>query len=177
MHPAEAQIQPPEWSLSIPISRERDDRLPAEFAHRSVITVGLAPTTELHGRSHIVYHDNWFTSLPLAVKMAQAPRGILSVGTIRTNRRHLPRDIVFPAKGANVRERGTIRCKKINVDGHDIYFTAWQDTKPVNMISPFKPNFVFVSRRVKDAAAGWTTLDVPVPTCIPCYNQWMGAVP
>ena len=156
--------------------RGKDERREAGLSASEWPVWQLSEPEELHGRGHMFFHDNWFTSLPLALRMVQAPRGITTVGTIRTNRRHLPRAIVFPAKGAGVQERGTIKCKKINVDGHDIYFTAWMDTKPVHMISPFKPNFIFIKRMTKGADGQWHNINVAQPTCIPCYNQSMGAV-
>jgi hypothetical protein len=59
------------------------------------------------------------------------------------------------------------------VDGKRYYVTSWMDSKPVNFLSPFKPNKFFVMRTLKVAGGGWRETPVPCPTLAPVYNKEM----
>nr|ADV17599.1 transposase [Agrotis ipsilon] len=50
-------------------------------------------TKTVHGTNRNVTCDNWFTSIPLAKNMLQAPYNLTIVGTIRSNKREIPEEI------------------------------------------------------------------------------------
>jgi hypothetical protein len=55
------------------------------------------------------------------------------VGTVRTNKKGLPRHAIFPKTGAGKRNRGDMKCvvKSLGSD-KDVNFTAGMDSKPVH---------------------------------------------
>jgi hypothetical protein len=97
-------------------------------------------------------------------------RKIHAGGTVKVNRKGLPQDGVFPKKGNGKRVKGDVKCMK--KDGEEIYFTAWQDNKPVHMLSTFKPYLRKILR--KSAALGWKKGEIDSHTLIPAYNHGMG---
>ena len=117
-----------------------------------------------HGKNHVLYTDNWYTSLEtMEVGME---RRILCAGTVKTNRKGLPKEGIFPKKGPNKKPRGTVKC--MQRPGFDIYLTAWQDNKPVHMLSTFKPYHQKIMR--KSATQGWRKREIDSHSLIPAYN-------
>jgi len=56
-----------------------------------------------------------------------------------------------------------------------IYFTAWQDNKPVHMLSTFPPERQPILRHCKTKADGpYEQVRLWIPTNIPLYNRGMG---
>jgi hypothetical protein len=75
-----------------------------------------------------------------------------------------------------VRPRGTIQIKKAQVGPHAdqiVYLTAWQDSKPVHILSTFPPYEHTTSRRAH-ANGQYGRIDLPMPTTIAIYNRAMG---
>jgi hypothetical protein len=67
------------------------------------------------------------------------------VGTVKVNRKGLPKEGIFPKKGAGKRVKGDVKCmQKL---GEDLFFTAWQDNKPVHMLSTIKPRLQKIMRK------------------------------
>ena len=98
-----------------------------------------------HGLCHVCHTDNWYTS----VEMCQMcrDRKILCVGTVKINRKGLPKEGIFPKKGAGKRDKGDVKCmQKL---GEDLFFTAWQDNKPVHMLSTIKPQLQKIMRNLQ----------------------------
>uniref|UniRef100_A0A336MIT5 CSON015446 protein n=1 Tax=Culicoides sonorensis TaxID=179676 RepID=A0A336MIT5_CULSO len=56
-------------------------------------------TESIHGSNRNVTMDNWFTSVPLALDLLKPPFNLTMVGTIRANKREIPREML------NVRKR------------------------------------------------------------------------
>jgi len=58
-------------------------------------------------------------------------------------------------------------------NGKKLYFTAWQDSKPVHMLSTF-PSYKLPVRRRTNRGNEWININVPRPTVIGVYNTGMG---
>jgi hypothetical protein len=130
--------------------------------------VELVANTDLHDHNHVLHIDNWFTSLPLAEFLKEEE--IDSVGTVRTNRKGMPQEAVFPKKGAGKQPKGTVKC--MQKEGSGIYFTSWQDNKPVHMLSSIKPSLVKIWR--KSSTDGWKRVEIDSHSLIKAYNYGMG---
>jgi len=119
--------------------------------------------------NHILFTDNWYTSLDVARLCLL--REIHVVGTIKTNRSGIPKDGIFPAKGAGVKARGEM--KSMYNATESTYFTAWMDNKPVHMLHTF-PTESFTCDRKDKTDGEWRKLSVNRPTIIGLYNKGMG---
>ncbi len=64
-------------------------------------------------------------------------RKIDSIGTCKVNRKGLPKEGILPKNGKGKQPKGTVRCMK-KID-KNIFFTGWQDNKPVHMLSTIRP--------------------------------------
>jgi hypothetical protein len=125
-------------------------------------------------KGYILALDNWYTSMDL-VKFA-LNKEIELVGTVRTNRAGLDRDTVIPKSGPNARPKGFMHCVQAEVcPGKQCYFTAWQDNKPVHMLSTFPPQRQPILRHCKSKTDGpYEQVRLWIPTNIPLYNRGMG---
>ncbi|XP_050340699.1 piggyBac transposable element-derived protein 1-like [Bactrocera neohumeralis] len=84
-------------------------------------------------QNHIVYFDNYYTTVPLLVYLRS--QGILSIGTIRRNRIKnckLPNE-----KLMSKYERGTSREYVASIYGVDVTSLSWKDNKIVNLVSTY----------------------------------------
>ena len=97
-------------------------------------------------------------------------RNILGNGTVKTNRKGLPREGIFPKKGPLKKAKGSVKCMKKR--GEDVYLVAWQDNKPVHMLSHIKPRLLNIMR--KSSERGWKRVEIPSHSLIPAYNSGMG---
>lgn len=130
---------------------------------------------------HIIYFDNFYTSLPLLVYLRS--RGIYSLGTIRSNRINnckLPgdkdKDLMKKPRGHAVEYVG-------DAYGIDISTVLWKDTKNVRLASTYAGNLPFKS--AEDVQPSKLTrydrtkhqyLEVDCPNVIREYNYHMGGV-
>ena len=100
---------------------------------------------------------------------------------MRTNKAQLPKTAVIPKTGAGKKQRGYMHCYKASQEiynGHrrvdaTLYFTGWQDSKPVHLLSTF-PVYATSIRRNAVIEGKYGKVDTPCPTCIPQYNKSMG---
>ena len=97
-------------------------------------------------------------------------RKIDSIGTCKVNRKGLPKEGILPKNGKGKQPKGTVRCMK-RVD-KSIFFTGWQDNKPVHMLSTIKPKLQKIKR--KSAILGWKKAEIASHSLIPAYNHGMG---
>ena len=121
-----------------------------------------------HGLCHICHADNWYTSVEMC-KVCRT-RNIVCMGTVKVNRKGFPKEGIFPKKGAGKRNKGDVKCKQRL--GEDLFFTAWQDNKPVHMLSTIKPRLQKIMR--KSSTLGWKRAEIPSHSLIPAYNFGMG---
>ena len=115
-------------------------------------------TRELSMRFHHIYFDNFFTS-PLLVEQLLED-GIYCTGTIRTNRKGIPAELIRKTKMV----RGEIKFLSKN----SISIVKWMDRKPVYIMSNFAdPTKVkAITRRLKDGQK----VEVNCPMMILDYN-------
>jgi hypothetical protein len=77
------------------------------------------------------------------------------VGTIRTNKKGLPGK--FPNTGSGKKRRGEMKQMRCSAgNGSFAYFTAWQDNKPVHLLSTFPSYLSSCSRVTKNADGTWS---------------------
>lgn len=131
--------------------------------------------------NHIVYFDNFYTSLPLLVYLRS--RGIFALGTIRGNRI------------ANCKLSDDAKINKMSVSrgyteeyvgkshGIDISTVLWHDTKNVRLASTYVGVKEFLSRKAPSNKhiERWdkmkkTVVNIPCPNIILEYNKHMGGV-
>lgn len=124
-------------------------------------------------KGYKLYMDNYYTSVPLFQDLEG--RGTLACGTVRSNRKGLPKDITDVhneevkalKRGESVyRQKNTITC------------VGWKDSKMVYMLAttPLSPTSnVEVERSVK-VGNKWQKTAVSQPSVISDYNQNMGGV-
>jgi hypothetical protein len=140
----------------------------------------LSQCTSLHNKNHLVATDNWFTGPATSSWLQQ--HGFQGVGTIKINRLHVektsgpnvrpgfPKHGVF--KGAR-RPRGSIVIHRTTVGSMTHFVTAWQDKKPVLLLSTYMPSKTLCTRKVK-IAGRWERVTFPRPSVVRHYNNTMG---
>lgn len=85
--------------------------------------------------NHIIYFDNYYTSIPFACYLHK--QKILCLGTVRTNRlpnNKLPNPKSFMKKSV---PRGSFEEHMTTYDGTDISVTMWKDNKVVTLLSTY----------------------------------------
>lgn len=125
------------YRFQIYAGKEVDDRLPNEP------DVGVVGQTVLkllrmvpRHRNHIVYSDNYYTSLPLMYTLAK--EGIHTLGTIQRNR--LGKLCKLPTKQDVMKSsvpRGSFDEYMTNFEGVDITTVSWKDNKQVVLASTY----------------------------------------
>ncbi|CAG5055676.1 unnamed protein product [Parnassius apollo] len=81
---------------------------------------------DLLDENRILYTDNYYTSIPLAYRLKHRKTNL--VGTLRLNRKHLPKDLVTQKL-----KKGEIIAKE-TTDGK-IGVTKWKDKRLVTTLS------------------------------------------
>lgn len=123
--------------------------------------------------NHLLYFDNWFTSLPLMQHLAT--RNIWCCGTVRVPRipgiiKGKEADKVLIKKG-----RGSFEELFSSGEGAEVTYVKWYDNKIVNMLSTFaKANPVSTVSRYDSKQR--CKIDVQCPDIIKLYNSSMGGV-
>ena len=92
------------------------------FGHAETVVLKLME--KLLDRGHALYVDNFYTSVPLAEALLN--RKTLLCGTVRKNRKHLPKKVISTKlkKGQHIAEKKGL-----------IVFEKWQDKREVLMLS------------------------------------------
>lgn len=121
-------------------------------------------------KGYILCTDNWYTSQDV-VNICQS-RGIEFVGTIKAGRKNMPKNGFFPKTGALKRNRGDMQCLHHPV--LNSYLTAWQDNKPVHLLSTFPPKKERCFRNSLDDNGRYQRISVDRPSVVKVYNQAMG---
>lgn len=117
--------------------KEKDDRLADEpdlgvVAQTVLKLIRVVPRQ----RNHIVYFDNYYTSIPLMHFLAK--QGIHSLGTIQRNR--LGKSCKLPSKQEVMKKsvpRGQYEEYVTSLDGVDITAVSWKDNKQVVLTSTY----------------------------------------
>ncbi|KAJ4932945.1 hypothetical protein JOQ06_029783, partial [Pogonophryne albipinna] len=121
------------------------------------------------GQNYKIYADNYFTCVPLVVKLLD--RGIHYVGTARQVR--LPNCNLEEEKSLKKKGRGSF---DIRVEtNHNICAVKWYDRRVVTLVSSFAgPHTVQNIQRWDKANK--TYVEVERPTIVATYNKYMGGV-
>ena len=129
----------------------------------------LGLTEHFEGINHVMYLDNYFTSLDLVVELRQ--KQIYSVGTTRSDSKGLPASL----KGKKLPiEKGAYKCITVGSGDSAVNCFAYHDRKIVRfMTNAFPP-----SMTTKGAVRGSSGLLVKreIPPLVPAYNKYMGGV-
>ena len=129
----------------------------------------LALTEPFEGINHVIYLDNYFTSLDLIVELRQ--KHIYSVGTTRCDSKGLPACL----KGKKLPiEKGAYKCVTVGRGESEVNCFAYHDRKMVRfMTNAFPP-----SMATKGAVRGASGLlfKREIPPLVPAYNKFMGGV-
>jgi hypothetical protein len=115
--------------------RGKDEQRPPHISATMWPCVKLTEPNIMHHKSHVLYTDNWYTSISLACKMWS--QGIHCVGTTKANIRGAPKEHQFKKTGPNKKPRGTMKAVRTTLDTTPLYYTAWMDKKPVYVLSSF----------------------------------------
>jgi hypothetical protein len=122
----------------------------------------------LYGANHHIYMDNYFSSIPLALKLAE--NSTYTIGTMRTGRKHWPVEFKNIKVLTKNMQRGESVCKLVQ----GIQCIVWKDNKGVaflnNVADPIKQTHV--PRRNKDG----TRSQIPRSEAVNLYNKHMGGV-
>jgi hypothetical protein len=119
--------------------------------------------------------DNWYTSIEVATYLAS--KGIHLVGTVKTNRKGLPKRAILKKTGSDKKDRGfyhVFRAQFLEKRDWYIYFHAWMDSKPVSLLSTFQVSTQMCFRKTYDWRDRFIHLPIPRPGIIAIYNHAMG---
>ena len=146
--------------------RGKDQERPADIPATVFPVIKLTANAMYHNKGYVLGTDNWYTQLMVLLKMMDI--GIDIVGTVKANKKGLPKECMFPKKGRNVRLRGEMRSMTVAMPLRaggtvPIYFTAWMDSKPVHMLSTFAPYQAECLRNRATAAGGHEKAPCPQP--------------
>ena len=75
------------------------------------------------------------------------------VGTCKVNKKGTPKIGIFQKIGRGKQQRGACRQMIQNCNGKLAYFIAWQDNKPVHILSTMKSDFANVIDEFKTKIA------------------------
>ncbi|KAF3852931.1 hypothetical protein F7725_006286 [Dissostichus mawsoni] len=139
------------------------------FSVQDVIAIQNGETCLHEGQNYKIYADNYFTCVPLVVKLLD--RGIHYVGTARQVR--LPNCNLEEEKSLKKKGRGSF---DIRVEAnHNICAVKWYDSRAVTLVSSFAgPDPV--QRIQRWDKANKTYVEVERPYIVGTYNKYMGGV-
>lgn len=124
--------------------------------------------------NHIIYFDNFYTSIPLLYYLKK--QGIYALGTIQRNR--LGKNCKLPAQKDFMKDsisRGSYEEQVADYEGVDISVTCWKDNKMVTLAS------TYVGAEPVDSVNRYDkkekkTINIVCPKIIKDYNAHMGGV-
>lgn len=120
------------------------------------------------GSGGVLYCDRYYTSVKLFLELLSW--GIFAVGTIKTNIRGFPKDIIMPRNTKF--SRGRSNAMVANTAKGPIVAISWKDTKPVHCISTaYMNNPCIIKRRIKQNKENFDCLEPLLQ-----YQEHMGGV-
>lgn len=141
----------------------KDDAARQEMALGSKVVLSLVHG--LDGRGHQLYMDNFFSSPDLY--SALKDKGIGACGTVRANRKGLPKNISKAQLPLKQGERPAFfSCDQLT-------FTTWQDTARVNCLTTIHGNGV-VNKEIRSKKEQTGKRTVIKPALVEDYNRYMG---
>ena len=128
----------------------------------------LAMCKPLYKSGATVNMDNYYMSTVCAAHLGS--KKVYCRGTIRSNRKFVPKSTLFTPTEARTLPRGTARIA-VNKE-HNMLAVGWLDNKAVNFVSMADTTSMkSVLRRV-----GSKQIEVPAPEVVCNYNKYMGGV-
>ena len=119
------------------------------------------------GKNHLLYVDNFYTSPELLLDLLK--KGVYCTGTIRSNRKSFPKNLILCNKSAQI---GSYRFATCSC--HQLTALWWKDRRDVYAISTLhKKSVVTVLKRPKGSKE---KQNIPCPQMINDDNQFMGGV-
>ncbi|KAL3210992.1 hypothetical protein MRX96_008499 [Rhipicephalus microplus] len=159
---------------SFEIYTGRIDAVPGEARHwcqwqyspQAFISQNIQP-----GLNHLLFCDNWFTSLKLFSSLSK--KDVHCLGTVRANRLQgcpLPSDASLKKKG-----RGSFEEFETVVDATKLIALKWYDNRAVTTLS------TFAGAEPVTSVGRWErskkmTVQVECPSAVSIYNKFMGGV-
>ncbi|XP_008189097.2 piggyBac transposable element-derived protein 4-like, partial [Acyrthosiphon pisum] len=122
-------------------------------------------TMNIEGKYHNVYFDNFFTSLELMEELLQD--GIYACGTVRANRKGLPKIQIQDKKLKKGDSEGRVSTTGVS-------WLKWRDNRCIQLLSNFhNPDDISsCTRKNKDGS----TISISCPLAVTNYNTHMGYV-
>lgn len=120
---------------------------------------------------HILGTDNWYTSIPMMYWLRD--HGLHSVGTIKANRKGVPKGKLFKGAPTARNPRGAMRVLHATHRGVKAVLTSWQDKKPVNFLSSFDGLVGNCNRNVS-VGGQFQESTIDCPTVRKVYHDTMG---
>lgn len=127
---------------------------------------------DFEGKGFNLFVDNWYSSPQLFEELAEEK--ILACGTVRANRKGLPKDIMnVKAKEIKSMKRG----QSVFRQKGRLTACTWKDSKFVHLLTtmPTTTECSEVSRSVKEKDK-WVQKKVQRPAVVELYNKYMGGV-
>lgn len=126
----------------------------------------------LMNRGYHVYMDNYFSSPALFSDLIQN-HSTSACGTVRLNRRDLPKDIMSKNPSVVLRNRGESQFRQKG----EITAVVWKDKKNVNVISTIhNDTAVTVQRNIQQDNGQFRRQDIACPKMVADYIKYMGGV-
>ena len=123
--------------------------------------------------NHLLFFDNWFTSLPLMDHLAS--RGIWCCGTVRPSRlAGIPLDMKCQ-KRITRKGRGAFEASKITQENSEAVYVKWYDNRVVNMLSTFAKIHPMTTVLRFDSK-NKRVIEIQCPDIVKKYNKSMGGV-
>jgi len=122
----------------------------------------------LEGSDAVVNMGNYYMSITAAINLKR--KGILCRGTIRVNRKYVPKSVLFTSRESATFDRGTCWLA-VNVE-NSLIAVGWIDNKAVNFISTADTtDIVSIERRIRNEK-----VSIPAPLGVKIYNKYIGGV-
>lgn len=164
------------YQLNMFMYQGKDEVRPANQCATLYPSMRLLADPRYHHKNHILYTDNWYSSIPLLLEMHDL--GIQFCGTIKGNRAGLPTDDRMAKTGKESKDRGAMQTYVGTLGdfecGKKMYYTEWMDSKLVMLLSSFATYEDICLRRTKPDANKCTKMTLARPSNIGDYNKGMG---
>lgn len=125
---------------------------------------------DIQNQGYHVYMDNFFTS-PVLFDELFDELGTGACGTVRMNRRGLPKEIM-KKKPVGINDRGDHLFRQKG----SISATVWKDKKVVSCISTIHDNSTTTVNRLSQENGQFVRKEIQCPQMVSDYTKYMGAV-
>ena len=125
-------------------------------------------------KGYRLFVDNWYTSVPLFLELERRSILSLACGTVRGNRKFLPKEIVDQR---NEQVKRLKRGDSLFRQSGNLICCTWKDKKPVHLLSTIPEGLEIgqVERRLRSEGR-WQSKNFTQPKLIKLYNSNMGGV-